>query len=147
MTRLFATCLLIFLFSGCHTVPQAEHNQKYDVSGLKVGHVVMSARKDRGFDEEIERVLRKRGVKVTKGDKASIPADADFYVIYEDKWKWDMIMYPAHVTISFRRAKTDEVIGSAKFDNSFFHTFADPPEITEELIGRIYGEAAGTYMK
>jgi hypothetical protein len=48
---------------------------------------------------------------------------------------------------SFHDPAGNTVIGSAKFRNTRFHTFPDPPEIAAELIGQIYGDAPGTYMK
>ena len=49
--------------------------------------------------------------------------------------------------ICFYDAKSRELLGSAEFKTGFWHTFADPPEIVDELIGRIYGEREGKYMK
>jgi len=58
-----------------------------------------------------------------------------------------MVMYPSEVKISIYGAKTGDLLGSCDFKNSVFHTFPDPPEITDELIGRIFGEPAGSHMK
>ncbi len=51
------------------------------------------------------------------------------------------------VKIAIYDAKTHTMLGSDEFKNSFFHTFPDPPEITDELLGRIFGEPSGRFMK
>ena len=139
--------LAAVLVSGCHTVTPATRSAQHDLTSLKRAHVVVAKSKDRGFLAEIERVLASRGVTVTHGTREDIPAGTQFYVLYEDKWKWDMVMYPAQVTITFYDPTGNGVIGSAAFKNTWFHTFPDPPEIAAELIGQIYGDAPGTHMK
>lgn len=135
------------LVTGCHTVTPATRSAQHDLTSLKRAHVVVAKSKDRGFLAEIERVLASRGVTVTRGTREDIPAGTQFYVLYEDKWKWDMVMYPAQVTITFHDPAGNAVIGSAEFKNTWFHTFPDPPEIAAELIGQIYGDPPGTHMK
>ena len=139
--------LVVHFTSGCHTVIPATRSTQHDVASLKHAHVVISKGKERGFLSEIEKVLKGRGVTVTRGTREAIPAGTQFYVIYEDKWAWDMVMYPEKVTISFHDPSGNAVIGSAGFKNSLFHTYPDPPEISAELIGQIYGDSPGTHMK
>ena len=147
LVRTLVLALVTYLGSGCHTVIPATRSTKHDIAPLKRAHVVVSKGKDRGFLSEIEKVLRSRGVTVTQGTREAIPAGTQFYVIYEDKWAWDMVMYPEKVTISFHDPSGSAVIGSAGFKNSLFHTYPDPPEISAELIGQIYGDSPGTHMK
>lgn len=144
-----ATALLLAapFLTGCHTVTPATRSAQLDLSALKHAHVVVASGKDRGFLAEIERVLAGRGVTVTRGTREANPPGTQFYVRYEDKWKWDMVMYPAQVTISFHDPASHAEIGSAEFRNTWFHTFPDPPEISAELIGRIYGDPPGTHMQ
>jgi len=139
--------ILFLIACGCHTVTPAFRKEGADLSQKKKAFVVVSTNSNRGFDREIVRNLKRRGLSVEAGNFATMPADADFYVEYNDKWAWDMVMYPRYLKIDFYEARSKELLGSAEFKNSFFHTYADPPEIVDELIGRIYGEPEGRYMR
>ncbi len=139
--------IMVLFTAGCHTVTPAAVVDSQKLTGKKQIYVVQSTRKDRGFQKEIERNLSGRGFAVTSGPRAQLGDRSDLYLVYEDKWSWDMVMYPSQVKIAIYDAKTHALLGSDEFKNSFFHTFADPPEITDELLGRIFGEANGRYMK
>jgi hypothetical protein len=117
------------------------------IAGKKYFYVVDSTQKDRGFRAEIERNLTGRGFTVSSGPMNQWGPDSEVYVIYEDRWKWDMVRYPYQVKISIYEVATNSLLGSAEFKNTFFHTYADPPEITDELLGRIFGEPAGKSME
>jgi len=136
----------VLAVSGCHTVTPATVLDASLLVGKKNIFVVVSDRKDRGFRKEIERNLTARGFTVSSGSRNQLTADADLSLEYEDRWGWDMVMYPKWVKIAFYNAKTQELVGSAEYSNRGFHTFSDPPEITDELLGRIFGEPAGRYM-
>jgi len=139
--------LTTLLTTGCHTVYPAKVVDTAQLGNSKQVYLVVSANKDRGFRKEIERNLTTRGFVVTAGAMADMPATAELYVTYDDRWAWDMAMYPAQVKIEIYDAKTKQLLGSDEFKNSYFHTFPDPPEITDELLGRIFGEPEGKYMK
>ena len=139
-----ATCLLT---TGCHTVSPATVTDAKQLLGKKQVFLVLSPRKDRGFRKEIERNLTARGFTVTVGKREEMGAVAELFLEYDDRWAWDMVMYPSQVKIAIYNAATRTLIGSAEFKNSVFHTYADPPEITDELIGRIFGEPEGRYIK
>ena len=139
---------LVALFTtGCHTIYPANVADAAKLGNSKQYYVVVSTNKDRGFLKEIERDLKARGFVVSSGPMSEMPATTDLYVTYYDHWTWDMVMYPAEVRIAIYDAKTRQLVGSDEFKNSAFHTFPDPPEITDELLGRIFGEPAGKYMK
>ncbi len=139
--------IMALFTAGCHTVTPAAVIDGQQLTGKKQIYVVQSTSKDRGFQKEIERNLTGRGFAVTSGPRERLGEQSDLYLLYEDKWSWDMVMYPSRVKIAIHDAKTHAVLGSDEFKNSFFHTFADPPEITDELLGRIFGEPNGRYMK
>jgi hypothetical protein len=138
---------MVLVTTGCHTVTPATAVDSQKLSGKKHIYVVQSTGKDRGFLKEIERNLKGRGFAVTSGPKERLSEQSDLYLVYEDKWSWDMVMYPSRVKIAIYDAKSNALLGSDEFKNSFFHTFPDPPEITDELLGRIFGEPNGRYMK
>jgi hypothetical protein len=138
---------MVLVATGCHTVKPATVVNSEALNGKKQLYVVQSTRKDRGFQKEIERNLRDRGYTVTSGPLESMGAEPDLYLVYDDRWAWDMVMYPSRVNIAIHDARTRAVVGSAEFKNTFFHTYPDPPEIADELIGRIFGEPAGKYMR
>lgn len=138
---------LILSGTACHTVTPATITDAQQLTGKKQVFLILSPRKDRGFREEIERNLTGRGFTVTAGAREQMGAGAELYVEYEDRWSWDMVMYPSRVKVAIYNAKTQTMVGSAEFKNNAFHTFADPPEIADELIGRIFGEPEGRYMK
>ncbi|MBN9693857.1 MAG: hypothetical protein J0M24_26750 [Verrucomicrobia bacterium] len=139
--------VLVLTSTGCHTVPPAKVADPQALAGKKYLYIVDSTRKDRGFRAEIVRNLTGRGFTVSSGPMNQWGADVQLYLLYEDRWNWDMVMYPAQVKISIYEVATRSLLGSAEFKNTFFHTYADPPEIADELIGRIFGEPAGKFME
>lgn len=139
--------LLVLAVTGCHTVSPARVADAAKLKDKKQLLVVQSARKDRGFHKEIVRNLTARGFTVSSGTLDGMDAKTELYLSYDDRWTWDLVMYPKEVTMALHDAKTRELLGSSYFKNTFFHTFPDPPEITDELLGRIFGEPEGRYMK
>jgi len=137
----------LFLTTGCHSISPANVPDPKRLVGKKQIYVVQSALKERGFRKEIERNLTARGLTVTFGPKDGLKPEAELFLVYEDRWTWDMVMYPRQVNMAIYDAKTQELLGSVEFKNNAFHTFPDPPEITDELLGRIFGEPEGRYMK
>jgi hypothetical protein len=113
------------------------------LTGKKQIYVVQSSRKDRGFLKEIQRNLKGRGFIVTSGPMEALAEESEFYLVYEDQWHWDIWMYPSRVKIAIHDTQTHGLLGSAEFKNSVYHTYAHPPEITDELLGRIFGESEG----
>jgi hypothetical protein len=141
------TAVVALFTTGCHTVSPATVVDSTRLRASKQIYVVVSTNKDRGFRKEIERNLTARGFTVSSGSMDRMSAAEELYLIYDDRWKWDMVMYPGKVNIAIYDAKTKEQLGSAEFRNSMFHTYPDPPEITDELLGRIFGEPEGNFMK
>lgn len=139
--------LLALAGTGCHTVSPARVADPARLKDKKQMFVVQSTRKDRGFHQEIVRNLTARGFTVSSGALDGMDAKAELYLIYDDRWTWDMVMYPQEVKMALHDGKTRELVGSSHFKNTFFHTYPDPPEITDELLGRIFGEPEGRYMK
>jgi hypothetical protein len=139
--------MLVLFTAGCHTVTPATVVDRQKLTGKKQIYVVQSTGKDRGFRKEIERNLAGRGFIITSGPMERLGEQSELYLVYEDRWSWDMVMYPSRVKIAIYDTKTHALLGSDEFKNSAFHTFADPPEITDELLGRIFGEPEGRYMK
>lgn len=148
-TVLSAALLAAFccLLTACHTVGHATVTNADLLIGKKHVFVVVATAKDRGFLQEIRRNLTGRGFVVTSGPREQMGSETDLYVEYSDKWAWDLVMYPSRVRISIYSHATQALVGSAEFKNTAFHTFPDPPEITDELLGRIFGEPEGRYMK
>jgi hypothetical protein len=138
---------LVLGTTGCHTIHPATVLDTESIRGKNQIYVVESTRKDRGFRKEIERNLLGRGFNVTSGPMDGLGKEVELYLIYEDRWSWDMVMYPSRVKIAIYDAVTRGLLGSADFKNRAFHTFPDPPEITDELLGRIFGEPEGKYMQ
>jgi len=110
-------------------------------------YVVQSRHKERGFLKEIERNLNGRGFIVTSGPMEGLGEQSEFYLVYEDRWSWDIYMYPNRVKMAIYDTRTHDLLGLAEFKNSVYHTYAHPPEITDELLGRIFGESEGQNMK
>ena len=133
--------------AGCHTISPATVVDATRLSGSKRIYVVVSDRKDRGFRKEIERNLTARGLTVASGPLGRMSEAEELYVTYDDRWIWDFVMYPSRVQIAIYDAKTRELLGSVEFKNRVAHTYPDPPEITNELLGRIFGEPEGRYMQ
>jgi hypothetical protein len=149
--------MLVLCTAGCSTVSPAtdrtfveqinEETRRHDamvdrqeLAGKSQIYIVESTRKDRGFRKEIERNLKGRGFRITSGPAERLEGQSEMYLVYEDRWSWDMMMYPRRVNLAIYDARTDVLLGSAEFKNSAFHTFADPAWITDELLGRIFGE-------
>lgn len=139
--------LLLLAVTGCHTVHPARVADPTRLKDKKQMLVIQSTRKDRGFHKEIVRNLTARGFTVASGTLEGMNANAELYLSYDDRWTWDMVMYPQEVKMALHDARTRELLGSSHFKNTFFHTYPDPPEITDELLGRIFGEPEGRYMK
>ncbi|MFA6543397.1 MAG: hypothetical protein WCS99_03165 [Limisphaerales bacterium] len=139
--------LLLLAVTGCHTVHPARVADPTKLKDKKHLHVVQSTGKERGFHKEIVRNLTARGFIVASGKLEAMDAKAELYLSCEDRWTWDMVMYPWEVKMALHDARTRELLGSSHFKNTFFHTYPDPPEITDELLGRIFGEPEGRYMK
>jgi hypothetical protein len=121
------------------------YNQKFTLK--KQIYVVQSSRKERGFLKEIERNLKERGFIVTSGPMEGVSEQSEFYLVYEDRWHWDIYMYPNRVKMAIYDAQTRDLLGSAEFKNSVYHTYAHPLEITDELLGRMFGESGSQNMK
>ena len=85
-----------------------------------------------------------RGFIVTNGRLQDMGAREQLYLVYEDIWAWDVVMYPKQVTISLYDAKTRKLIGSDEFKSSLLRAYPDPAEITDEMLGRILGEPSGS---
>jgi hypothetical protein len=155
---------LVQFMVGCGTVSPAadrifvarinEEMRKRDIvvdsqklTGKKQIYVVQSNHKDRGFRKAIERNLKGRGFIITSGPMERLGEQSEFYLVYEDRWSWDIYMYPNRVKMAIYDTQTHGLLGSAEFKNSVYHTYAHPPEITDELLGRIFGESEGHNMK
>jgi hypothetical protein len=113
-----ALAMLVPLTVGCGTVtPEAdrtnvdrinEEMRKRDIvvdsrklNGKKPIYVVQRTRKDRGFRKEIERNLTGRGFIVTPAPMERLGEQSELYLVYEDLWSWDIMMYPNRVKIAF----------------------------------------------
>ncbi len=92
------------------------------------------------MDGHLEDALAARGLNVRSGDEAVKPADVDFYATYNDTWRWDITMYLKDLQIRFYQSKSNALISSGSFSNSFMHSFPDAGKKVSEVVATMYGE-------
>ena len=94
----------------------------------------------RDIDAYLRNGFAKRGYLATSGPKAEMPADAQFYVTYVDRWTWDMAMYLVSLDVTMHDAKSGTVVNSSRYKNGFLHTFPSPSGKSDELVARLLGQ-------
>lgn len=134
--------LLLFLpftlfISGCSSVEPAKHYGNLPLNSLKSAYVVFA--KDTTIGEYIEADLARRNVKVSGGTLKDKPEDVAFYVIYTDRWNWDVAVYLDSLDVQFFNNATGQIIASGSFRNSkLLESWPDPRAKTFEVIDSIY---------
>lgn len=109
MSRI-AIVLITLLAMGCSSVGgnRLPNEARSDVGLYYVQH---QPKDGRNLHRLIAEALRDRGFKTLSGVKEERPTKADYYVNYEDRWRWDMRMYLLELKIDVHEADTGKVIG------------------------------------
>jgi len=127
-------------FSGCSTINPASTLPQSNLRGYKSAYVVAHGGNSADMDAHMQEALISRGVSVRAGPESAKPSDVDFYVVYTDSWRWDLMMYLKDLNIQFYEAKTGAMIASGSFSNSFLHSFPNPGKKVSDVIATMYGE-------
>ena len=108
-----------------------------DMSRLKTYYVVRFAPDDRGIQEVIAAVLRKRGLEASSGSEGDAPKDAQVIVPYQDKWTWDMTMYMIELKIYFREPETGRLLAMGTSRHTSLSR-RSPEEMAAEVLANIF---------
>jgi nucleotide-binding universal stress UspA family protein len=108
-----------------------------DMSRLKTYYVVRFAPDDRGIQEVIAAVLRKRGLEASSGSEGDAPKDAQVIVTYQDKWTWDMTMYMIELKIYFREPETGRLLAMGTSRHTSLSR-RSPEEMAAEVLANIF---------
>jgi hypothetical protein len=135
--------LLAFVAGACSTVRTPEIMDASRFRGIRTAYVVKDERSKKGIEVALQTALAKRGIRARYGRLEYKPTDADIYLTFVDHWRWDVTMYLKSLDVSIYNNRTDELIGSGSFRNSFLHSFPDPVEKVQEVVDSIF-EAAKT---
>jgi len=136
----FAGSILMGLLSGCSTVNPASVAAGSKLKGMKSAYVYTHGGSSADMDTHVEEALLDRGLRVRAGLESEKPTDVDFYVRYDDSWRWDVTMYLKELHIQFYDAKDGALLASRSFSNSLLHTFPDPRKKVSEVVATMYGE-------
>ena len=128
----------ICILSSCSTISPVHTPKGPDLNQLESAYVIKHENSTRDIDVFIQNALLARGLNVSSGPQINKPDDVDFYVRYIDRWKWDMAMYLKSLQIQFYDNSTNMLIGSAKFQNSWLHSFPNTEEKTAEVVNSIF---------
>jgi hypothetical protein len=88
----------------------------------------------------IQKDLTARGFTGTLGPDSATPTFVDAKVIAQDKWMWDITMYPLEVKIDVVTPKTGALLASGRS----YHTSLvrkSPDEMVHEVFDKIFGMA------
>lgn len=132
---------LLSLSASCSFVKEGRVNQPAVVSKAKIAYVVRHENSSRDIDKFLESALADRGLRVTSGPIASKRADADIYVEYVDRWKWDMAMYLWSLDVFVRNNRNGELVATGNFHQGFPHSFPNPEQKSKEVIDSIFSKA------
>lgn len=113
MVRRIALVSIMLLVVGCSSVggSRLPNEARSDASLYYVQH---QPKDGRNLHRLIAEALRDRGFKTLSGVKEERPKKADYYVNYEDRWRWDMRMYLLELRIDVHEADTGKVIGHGR---------------------------------
>jgi hypothetical protein len=140
--KLASAALLAALvcLSGCSTVNPASTLPQSSLRSFKSAYVVAHGGNSADMDTHMQEALISRGVSVRAGPESAKPADVDFYVVYSDSWRWDLMMYLKDLNIQFYEAKTGAMLASGSFHNSLLHSFPNAGKKVSDVIATMYGE-------
>ena len=131
-------CGLLSLFTvGCSTMEPGKHYGNTSLTSLKSAYVVLPDN-DRQVGLHIMEALMARDVKVKAGRLDEKPSEVAFYVIYTDRWIWDLAFYLDSLEIKFMDGGNGQLIGRGAFKESWFHGYPDSKAKTFEIIQSIY---------
>lgn len=142
MNPFLSTLLLLTstLLVSCSSITQPKAPSVNIPEGASV-HVVKHENSSRDIDVYLRDAFAKRGFRATSGTKAEMPSASQFYVTYLDRWYWDIAMYLVSLDVTLFDAKTNAVVNSGRYKNSYFHTFPSPSGKADELVARLLGKA------
>lgn len=137
---LLLTLAGLLLGSGCAVneqraalVPGASFGkqEKYFVAKLPAD--------ERGIDRMIAENLQLRGVTVAYGSEATLPADYEILVSYQDKWMWDMTMYMLQLNIQIKDARTGSLLASGESKRTSL-VRKSPEFMVDEVLDEIFAK-------
>ena len=142
MNRYLTSLLLLAssLLVSCSSITQPKAPSVNIPAGSSV-HVVKHENSSRDIDTYLREAFAKRGYKATSGTRAEMPAASQFYVTYVDRWHWDIAMYLVSLDVTLYDAKTNAMVNSGRYKNSFLHTFPSPSGKSDVLVARLLGRA------
>lgn len=108
-----------------------------NLAAIKSVHVVKNPDDDGIVRDMVVKKFQSLGHTVTTS--VDRPAGVDAWVVYLDKWAWDLTMYMLELTIIIRDPKTDFVMASG---NSYHTSLSrkSPTEMIDEVVGNIYAK-------
>lgn len=124
--------------AGCSTVEPGKRFGSVPLDSLKTAYVVTRSDYDPKIGSNIQEALTQRGVTTTIGPLQAKPNAVDFYVEYEDHWRWDLAMYLYSLDIRFVENTSGQVFGTGAFRQGVFHDFPNARTKTFEVIESIY---------
>ncbi len=131
---------LTLLLGGCSTTNEVHVAADSNLKGYKTAYLVVHGGNSSDMDGHIEDALVDRGVRVRSGTEEGKPADVDFYVTYDDTWRWDITMYLKDLRIAFTDRRSGERLASGYYSNSLVHSFPNPGATVSGVIATMYGE-------
>src|SRR5262245_60742578 len=130
--------LLAMVVSGCSTVQPGNYYGSVPLESMKTAYVVIRPDYDPKIGANIQEALTQHGVTSRAGPRVQKPNDVDFFVEYEDHWRWDLAMYLFSLDIRFFENTTGKLIGIGAFRQGAFHSFPDAKAKTLEVVESIY---------
>lgn len=136
----FPILVLSLLVTGCSTIMPPNIYQSTTLSKAKTAYVVKNDESTRNLELYIQKAIAKHGIGTSYGPLSRKPDTVDIYVTYVDRWEWDFGFFLKSLDVSFYHNKTNELLATGEFRNSWFHSFPDPDEKAQQVVDSIFEE-------
>jgi hypothetical protein len=129
------------VMTGCAKQLSGAAEPGVDLKSMRTFYIVRD--KETKVTTAMQKELAARGFTATMGPDSATPAFADCKVLAEDKWMWDLTMYPIEVKVSMVNPRTGALLASGRsYRTSLVRK--SPDEMVKEVFDQIFGTAPVT---
>ena len=137
-TSFLALCGLL-LTAGCSQ--QLSGAAEPGVNIAQYHSFYVAREKENDVTNAIQKDLAGRGLTAAQGLESTVPPAADCKVLAQDKWMWDITMYPLEIKVDFVNPKTGALLASGRsYRTSMVRK--SPEEMVKEIFDKIFASAA-----
>ena len=129
--------LLLFFVSGCSSNVSIRLSPTADLTKYIKFYVQPLPVDGRGINRVNRDEMNNLGLKTTTGPATIIPRNIDMIVTYEDRWRWDLVMFMTSLTLNFRDVETDSIVASGQTTSGSFDG-KTPSLMTREILLGIF---------